>query len=100
MKSLHYFVSASSLAVATALLTVLSAQAQTPPPPRSIPDTVINGTLVNNASREFFEAGRERLEAEIRTLREGELAQLEPLLTVREDARDLPEDALEEWVEP
>ncbi|MEM9907002.1 MAG: hypothetical protein AAF921_18460 [Cyanobacteria bacterium P01_D01_bin.44] len=100
MKSLHHLVSASSLAIATILLTVLSAQAQTPPPPRSIPNTVINGTLVNNASREFFEAGREQLEAEIRTLRQRELAQLEPLLTVREDARDLPEDALEEWVEP
>lgn len=74
-------------------LTARSVQAQTPPQVPTVPSTVINGLLVNNASREFFEAGQAQLEAEIRTLRRRELAQTEPLLTIREESRQLPEDS-------
>lgn len=46
----------------------------------------LNGFLsIQNSGRDFFEAGREKLEKEVKIIYRGELASDEKLLTVNED---------------
>ncbi|NEP19166.1 MAG: hypothetical protein F6J97_20090 [Leptolyngbya sp. SIO4C1] len=75
------------LTAAIASLVALPVQAQMPS--HSVPSSVLNGILVNNSSQEFFEAGRDRFEAEIRALTHSRAEQTDPILTIRNDARNL-----------